>query len=187
MWRRGHRPAGPGGACEPARGGSFPAVPRLAEFRGMVIHQVRHPALVVGSLIANGFFELPASNPYLAPVLAHLERTGDPVLGAMRYYVCWNQMAQCHAQLRFRIEDIDRALPELLTTIDHPELVDRARPVLAEIPTNMNTRRSNGGGPAPVRGRAAGHRRVGRGRTRRRSGCGSSCQPRRRGAGRIAG
>jgi hypothetical protein len=122
---------------------SYHAVAYLSSYRGIVVHQVRDPVKVVGSLVANGFFELPGSSSNLARVLPVLDRTGDPVRDAMQYVVRWNRLAQRHADLRIRIEDLADALPDLLGVVGHPELIRRARAELASMPTDVNARRAN--------------------------------------------
>jgi len=119
------------------------AAPFVADFPGLVLHQVRHPLKVIGSLVGS----TPMGN-----TLAHgpegeflrrpFVRQGDPLVDAMRYYVEWNFQCERHnGYLRYRIEDFGAGLilriADLIGQMVDPDAVLQA---LAAVPTDFNTR-----------------------------------------------
>ena len=119
------------------------AVPFVADFAGLVLHQVRHPLKVIGSLVGS----TPTGNPLAhGPegefLMHHFVAHGDPLGDAMRYYVEWNSRCERHnGYLRYRIEDLDAGLilriADLIGQAVDPAAVARA---LAAVPTDFNTR-----------------------------------------------
>jgi hypothetical protein len=116
---------------------SYLAVPHLADFPGIVLHQVREPVAVVRSLVGTRFFD--RTDHYLEIVARYLELTGDPVVDAMRYWIDWNHRCEHHADLTYRVEDLPDRLPEIVTLID-PGKTGSVMAAAARVSTSTNTR-----------------------------------------------
>ena len=119
---------------------SWMAVP-FAEGLDMVrLHQVREPLAVVRSLVKTGHFEPSLRERYRRYtdfIARHFEVSEDPVDSALRFYLEWNKRAEAAAQLRYRVEDLAAALPEILEAIG-----ERPREASAAVPTDFNSRDS---------------------------------------------
>jgi hypothetical protein len=85
------------------------AAPFAKDFNGLVIHQVRHPLGVIGSLAGSARTRnLLIHGPDGEFLARHFVARGDVLDDAMRYYVEWNARCERHdAYLRYRIEDLD--------------------------------------------------------------------------------
>ncbi len=106
----------------------------VPEFGGLVLHQVRHPLAVIGSLL--GAPPTPGEGGYPFP---H-QRLG--LEEAIRYYVAWNQRCERHyGYLRYQVESVDRRLlqkvADLVGRSVDVALVEQA---LQAVPTNLRTR-----------------------------------------------
>ncbi len=119
---------------------SWMAVPDLAEYEGVVIHQVRDPLLVLSSLL-NGDLRSFGSRAQWDFILRHIPEVADlgETEGFMRFIVGWCERADSRAVLRYRVEDLDAGLVvrigELLGIQIPPE---RARAALDQVPTSFN-------------------------------------------------
>lgn len=119
---------------------SWMAVPFASELRTPLLHQVREPIATVRSLVKTGHFEPRLRERYRRYsrfIEQHFTPSDDPVDSAIRFYIAWNESAERHAQLRYRIEDIEAALPAILEVIG-----ERPRREHATVPNDFNTRPS---------------------------------------------
>ncbi len=90
----------------------------MAEFDGLVLHQVREPLSTVSSLAAMSMWS--EGNPHREFISrAGIRVTGEPLLDAMHFYVDWNERCERYADYRYRIEDFDEELPKILDLISH--------------------------------------------------------------------
>jgi hypothetical protein len=137
----------------PARGdASWLAAPFLSHFVGDVIHVVRHPMAVIGSLAGSGFFARgPAGDACdtaawaarmsgLEPdAYAALDGAARDIALAAAHVVRWSSMIERHARVRVRVEDIDvrtvLAILEMLGTTREPARIEAA---LNELPRDIN-------------------------------------------------
>lgn len=121
------------------------AAPSAREFPGLVLHQVRDPLRVIGSLDGSRAARDPLAHGPEGECLArHFRRSGDWLDDAMRYYVEWNTRCERHnGYLRYRIEDFDADLvlriADLIGQAVDAAMVSRA---LADVPTDVHTRYS---------------------------------------------
>jgi hypothetical protein len=121
---------------------SAQAVPFVPEFEGFVFHQVRHPLKVIGSFLGFNLFKdyrwFGADGDFMAE---HFHFTGDELGDAMRYYVEWNTRCErSHRYMRYKVEDVDRALLRTMARAIGEKVPDAAIDrALAEIPTNCHT------------------------------------------------
>lgn len=132
--------SGPGGLDGDS---SWLAVPRLGDFPGPVLHQVRHPLDVVRSLVGIRMFSNPEHTAFRWFMYAHVRGlTGDDVLDSMRWYVDWNRRCEQHAAWRYRVEDVDTDLVVRITeAVGFPITHEVAAAALDEVPTTFNHRR----------------------------------------------
>jgi hypothetical protein len=119
------------------------AVPFVADFPGLVLHQVRHPLSAIGSLLGSS----PLGNPLVdgpegAFLARHFVTHGDPVVNAMRFYVEWNSRCERHnGYLRYRIEDFSAGLILRIADLIGVALAPAAAAqAIAGVPTDFNTR-----------------------------------------------
>jgi hypothetical protein len=119
---------------------SWIAVPFLSDFKGVVLHQVRHPISVIRSLVGIKFFSLP-NNYYLQFASKFFRVTGDDLLDSMRWYVEWNLKCEEYAVFRFKVEEIAQHLQEIVTLIAPGVEEARIARVISSIRTDVNTRR----------------------------------------------
>lgn len=130
------RRAGMDGDC------SWLAVPDLLGFGGPVLHQVRHPLDVIRSLVGIRMFTDPAHRAFRWFMYAELPGLrGDDVQDAMLWYVEWNARCERHADLRYRVEDVDAdLLVDIARVAGHP--IDHATAVeaLRQVPPRFNGR-----------------------------------------------
>jgi hypothetical protein len=121
------------------------AAPLVREFPGLVLHQVRDPLRVIGSLVGSAPGGNPlADGPEGAFLAQHFASSGDPLDDAMRYYVEWNTRCERHnGYLRYRVEDLGAALirriADLIGQVVDDATIDRA---LTVVPASFNTRYS---------------------------------------------
>lgn len=120
------------------------AAPLARDFDGLVLHQVRHPLKVIGSLLGPVGSRNPlVHGPEGASLSRHFDSHGDSLDYAMRHYVEWNARCERHnGYLRYRVEDFDPGLllkiADLLGHSVDAEAVSRA---IGAVPTDFNTRR----------------------------------------------
>jgi LPS sulfotransferase NodH len=122
---------------------SWLAVPHLDRLTGPVLLQLRHPLDVIRSLVGIRMFTDPVHGAYQQFAFAHLpELTGlDDTIDAMRWYVEWNERAEAHARLVYRVEDVDAALlQEIAGAAGHRIGRAAAARAIAAVPSNFNTR-----------------------------------------------
>jgi hypothetical protein len=134
---------------------SFGAVPFLAGFDGVVLHQVRHPLAVLRSILATGFFVRPGQYaPYLELIereLPGMASRADPVRKAMHFIVQWNLLCEPFARLRWQVETLDAA-----TLARATELVGAGRSrqacaaALEHVPRDVNRLESRGLSRVPL-------------------------------------
>ena len=124
---------------------SAQAVPFLPGFKGLVLHQLRDPLRVIGSLLGFGLFRDPRSHgPDGAFMMQHFRFTGDELGDAMRYYVEWNR--RCEAvdparYLRFQIEQLDAAtLAQIARFVGEDVAQAQIEEALGAVPHDFNTR-----------------------------------------------
>lgn len=125
---------------------SWMAVPSLTRFKGMVFLQLRHLLAVISSLVSHRFFsDRSRHNVWLHFARAHFRSMGDDVLDAMRWGVQWNTWADSHADLTYRLEEIDvPLLTEILTMLGVEDPEFRAEDALATVPVTVNSAQSRG-------------------------------------------
>jgi hypothetical protein len=125
---------------------SWLAVPHLGTLSKElpIYHQVRNPLEVLRSFLGFKFFSAPFDDaghgPYLRAIQKHdpaIFSFADPLHRAMMYWIRWNQAAEAHSCMTYRVEDLDaRSLEQLCGEGLDPEKVAHA---LAS-----TSRRSNG-------------------------------------------
>jgi hypothetical protein len=118
------------------------AAPFVRDFNGLVLHQVRNPLKVIGSLLSSTLFQHPRASGSEGESLAlHFAFTGDLLSDAMRYYTDWNTRCERHNNyLRYRIEDLDAGLLGRIAGLIGHEVEDRTiRRALEMVPTDANT------------------------------------------------
>ena len=93
---------------------SWLAVPHLDEYPGKVGLQLRDPLKVMRSLLNGSLFNLSRTNVYYRYKANYLDFSGDPVLDAAWFVVEWTRMATEHADVVWRLEDLD---PELVADL----------------------------------------------------------------------
>jgi hypothetical protein len=119
------------------------AVPSARNFEGLVLHQVRHPLEVIGSLVDAARSRNPLTHGPEGEFLArHFVARGDVIDDAMRYYVEWNARCERHdAYRRFRIEDLDAGrlarIADMIGQVVEDAAVARA---LEAVPVDFKTR-----------------------------------------------
>lgn len=114
---------------------SWCAAPHLRAFRGIVLHQVRDPLKVIRSLS-----QAPPTPRYqrLRSQVAG-PPSGNPLVDALRYWVVFNRIAEQHAVLRWRLEDLDVAVVDAIGQIvGVPADLDAAGRAITETPDNVN-------------------------------------------------
>ena len=124
---------------------SWLAVPRLKHFRGAVFLQVRHPLQVVRGFVGNEFFTNPEEHGhYHGYATQFFGLTGDPVQDALRWWLDWNQRAERHADITYRLEDFDEArFASLLAHLDVDDAQGTAEAAFAAVPQNVNHAAAN--------------------------------------------
>lgn len=120
---------------------SWMAVPRLDRFKGIVLLQTRDPLKVVSSLVARAQFSRATTtdNPWFRFIHYNFEVTGDDLRDSMRWYVQWNMLAERHASLVYRLEDVDDdLLLEIADRVGISTRPEHVRRVLQELPITRN-------------------------------------------------
>ena len=121
------------------------AMPLAIAFPGLVLHQVRDPLKVIGSLVGSARSRNPLTFGPVGEVVArHFVVHGDLLVDAMRYYVEWNARCERHdAYLRYRVEDLDTRrfvrIADMIGRAVDDTTVARA---IEEVPTDVLTRYS---------------------------------------------
>ena len=129
---------------------SWMAAPRLARFDGLALLQLRHPVPVIRSFMGIRFFSEPhkTQRRYAA---AHFEMTGDDMVDAMRWWVYWNELADEHADLTYRLEDFGSdLLAEILQTLSVEDPEAKAAAALEACSNRANSSQSRGTTPGKV-------------------------------------
>lgn len=85
---------------------SWLAVPFLERHRGWIVHQVREPQKVIGSLVGMRFFSAHEHREYRSLVVDRMPLTGDDLEDAANFWVRWNRTIEQHAAERLRTEDV---------------------------------------------------------------------------------
>jgi hypothetical protein len=130
------------------------AVPRLARFKGVSFLQLRHPLLVIRSFVATRFFSNPKANKaQRSYAAAYFSITGDDVTDTMRWWVYWNELAARHANLCYRVEDLDVPLfANMLDMIGFDgDAQTTADTVIAKVGRDVNSSASRGDTPGQLR------------------------------------
>ena len=125
---------------------SWMAVPRLVRFKGLSMLQLRHPAKVVRSFLATGFFtDMSTHRRQRGYALRYFGLTGDPIEDALRWWVEWNRRAAQHCDIVFALESLS---PELLAGILHrlgvKEPHERSEAAFAAVPRDVNSSEHRG-------------------------------------------
>lgn len=124
---------------------SWQAVPYLSEFEGIVLHQTRHPAKFIRSMVtASPQFFLTPFHPYgcqrlAAPWAKKVLPSGEthPTLEwAARYYIEWNELIEPHARYRFQIETPDWV--EVCRKLKYPRTQEEIDEAIAQVPARYN-------------------------------------------------
>jgi hypothetical protein len=137
----------------PGRGeASWLAAPFVPHFMGDVIHVVRHPLAVIGSLAGSGFFtrhadganDLATWSARMAGLDPLRACDGDgwavDIARAASHVLRWNQMIERHARLRVRVEDLDvAAVIALLDVVGVSREPERIAQILSATPRSINT------------------------------------------------
>lgn len=121
---------------------SWLAVPRLGNYRGTVVLQLRHPLPVIRSFLARGFFESGANHPHRRFAERYFSLTGDPVIDAMRWWQVWNESAAQRADIIYPLERVEDCLVDLLADLGVDNADESARRGLERLagPVNATTR-----------------------------------------------
>jgi hypothetical protein len=118
------------------------AAPSARGFPGLVLHQVRHPLKMIGSLLgAYPDRHALARGSAGAFLSRHFALGDDPLDNALRYYVAWNSLCERHnGYLRYRVEDLDAGLlARIAELVGRPVAADAASRVLEAVPTDART------------------------------------------------
>jgi hypothetical protein len=88
---------------------SWCAIPYLGRYQGVVFHQVREPLATLRSLAATAAAPPTGPKPRYRRLSAKALglQAADPVVHAMRRFVIFNSIAEQHAVLPWRVEDLD--------------------------------------------------------------------------------
>lgn len=128
---------------------SWMAVPRLSAFDGAVLHQVRHPLKVISSFAGMRFFS--TSSSYLDFASQHFDVTGDDLMDSIRWWTQWNEAAETHAHLTYRLEDLGPdLLQDLLIQMGFPKTRRLAADAISRASGPINTASSKGFRPLDV-------------------------------------
>jgi hypothetical protein len=137
----------------PARGdASWLAAPFLPHFVGDVIHVVRHPLAVIGSLAGSRFFTRGPDGQACDPAAwaarvsglepetyAALDAARRDVALAAAHVVGWNAMIERYARVRIRVEHLDvRAVTAMLEMLGVSREPARIAQVLEQTPRDIN-------------------------------------------------
>jgi hypothetical protein len=127
---------------------SWLAVPCLPVDGVVVLHQVRDPLEFVRSITGIGFLgdePRPMRKRFVQVVRRHAPEVFKPeteVERAALLWRIWNERAEAHATITYRLEDMDeQLLVRLGRLIELPIREDAARRALAALSKRVNTRR----------------------------------------------
>lgn len=118
---------------------SAQAVPHLRSIGAdVVLHQVRHPLAVIASYLRFGLFSHPGwFGAQGRAIFDHFAATGSPLLDAVRFYVEWNRRCAAHADLWWRVENVDATVLRRIGDVVGADVdVDAA----LAVPAGANTR-----------------------------------------------
>jgi hypothetical protein len=124
---------------------SYLAVPFLPVDDAVVLHQVRHPLGFARSILGTAFLSdhrrgkpFPAVVERYAPEVYEPER--QPERAALMWTI-WNTMAEAHADITYRVEDLDMALLMRLSALLELDISeDQAAQALDQVPKDTNRR-----------------------------------------------
>ncbi|WP_334142960.1 hypothetical protein [Rhabdothermincola sp.] len=120
---------------------SWLAVPYLAHYRGVVLHQTREPMATINSFVGvHRFSQQLDPKRSISFVAKHFEITGDEVADSMRWYVDWNERCEPYALLRYQVEQVPERIGEILRTLGLTVEQARIDQALAAVPTTTNTK-----------------------------------------------
>ena len=128
---------------------SFGVVPYLDEFKGVVLHQVRHPLSVLASMLATNFFDRPENyDPYyrlITSVIPTIDRLDSQMLKAMHFIVVWNKLCEDEAVLRWRLEDLTaETICRATEVVGHKRTLADCRDAIAIVPRGINRLEQHG-------------------------------------------
>jgi hypothetical protein len=112
----------------------------------VVLHQVRHPLYFVRSVCGWGFLSDASAGLHYSKVVGlHAPEVyapdTEPERGATMWRV-WNEKAEAHAVMTYRVEDLDAALLlRLCRLIELDVSEEQVTQVLDDLPENVNRRR----------------------------------------------
>jgi hypothetical protein len=124
---------------------SFLAVPFLPVDDTVVLHQVRHPLEFARSIVGTALLAdhrrdkpFPSAIARHAPEIYEADRT--PERAALMWTI-WNKRAEAHADITYRIEDLDPALLMRLCELVELDISeDQAALALDQVPKDTNRR-----------------------------------------------
>jgi hypothetical protein len=124
---------------------SFLAVPFLPVDGTVVLHQVRHPLEFARSIVGTALLsDHRRDKPFPAAIRRHAPEVYEPARQPERaalMWTIWNTRAEAHADITYRIEDLDVAL--LVRLCEFLELdvsEDKAAAALDQVPKDTNRR-----------------------------------------------
>jgi hypothetical protein len=110
------------------------AVPSSMDGHDIILHQVREPLAVIAS-----FHTVMRSSWRFIEDHDHRISMSDPLLlRCMKYWLYWNQRCEKAASRTYRVEDIDKELPIILSEMESNKKIDWDK--IRKIPTNDHTR-----------------------------------------------
>lgn len=108
-----------------------------------IIHQVRHPLLVVVSLIARGDFKSHkhASIDWPRRICPDAFRSGDKQLAlCLRFWLEWNRMVSKFSDHTWRFDDLrNERVAKVLSSYGRPVTADRVALGASVLPNRINT------------------------------------------------
>jgi hypothetical protein len=124
---------------------SFLAVPFLPLDGVVVLHQVRNPIEFTRSIVGVNFLaNQRRRKPFPAVIERHAPEVYEPDLPALRagmLWRTWNTQAEAHADLTYRIEDLDVALLMRIAEMIELDITqEQAAEALGSLPKNFNQR-----------------------------------------------
>ncbi len=114
----------------------------------VVLHQVRHPLEFTRSIVGIAFLsDHRREKPFPTVVGNHVPEIYEPAREADRaalLWRAWNTQAEAHADITYRLEDLDVALlMRLAELVELDVTTDQAARALDSIPRNVNQRNRN--------------------------------------------
>jgi hypothetical protein len=124
---------------------SFLAVPFLPVEDAVVLHQVRHPLEFGRSILGTELLtDHRREMPFPTAIARHAPEVYEPPRPPERaglMWRIWNERAEAHADLTYRLEDLDASLLLRLAELIELEITaDDAARALASVPKDVNRR-----------------------------------------------